>query len=170
MINWYFLLISLSFLWAFRHPGLKPGAWKQELSRLFLEGVELYFQASLLLGVYMILSAQTQVHIESFHVLFFFCGAYLFHRIRPKDEFFFLLVFAVGIFHVSPEAAPRIADPFFSLAGMVGLMFLFNALFAGLKRRLLFSFIPTQLTGLPVALFTAALLAFGIWGFQGIIP
>lgn len=170
MIHWYFLMLALAFLWALRHPELKPGVWKDGLSRLVFEGIELYFQAALLLGLYMIAGTQPQVDLEPFHPLFFFCGAYLFHLFRPKDEFFFLLVFALSVFHVSPADVPRIADPFLSLAEMVGLIILFNALFAGLRRRLLFSSVPRQLEGLPLDLFTASFLAFALWAFQGIVP
>lgn len=173
MLNWYFIVAGFSFLWTerLRSRALKPGAWKDSLLRLFFDGLELYFQSALLLGLYFLsLRLPAGENLAPFYPLFFFSGSYLFHLFRKKEELLFLINFVLCVSHASPAAGTGIHDPFLSLAEMTAALVLSTALLLGLHKRQTLSYIPLQMRGLPVDFLTASFLALALWTFQGSLP
>lgn len=170
---YFFIITAFSFLWAWDRASsfLKEPRWERSLLRLFIEGIELFVQVSLILLIYVFLAEPLIPAGRSpLYPFLFLAAAYVFSLLRHRTEIFMLIVFGLTLScFPRPDLTPVTSK--LLLAGkIIAVMFFFTASLLGIRKRLLFSTVPAPSQGLPVLLLSASIVALAFWAFQGILP
>ena len=160
---------GLVFIGAFLLAGEKTqspaeGALKDRLKILWMESLHLGWQWGLLA----LLCAGGNRLGQSFPFAAYLdkglcvAGAWLLSRVRRENTAYFMVLAALAF---GTAGAPGLSgkEMFVDAGQMLGGIFAVQALFSGLKERLLLAKIPSAAEGLPIALLSFSLISLTLW-------
>lgn len=149
---WYWVITGFGFLFSLRAVRARAGEKRTDLSlrNLWRDALDLFVSLLFLVTLYDAGMAweRSAYWFREYDVMIFWIAAYLTGKYQKKSELFFLSL-AVVAFMIVAFPQPWGAQFFLCMAVTVGI-FIFQALFKGLKYALIFTRTPETMKGWPV--------------------